>query len=295
MSVEFPPWRLAGDDGEFPPWKLAETDAYHNTVRRRAVRGYGWSPDHPDPRDAEFMYAPPSAATPDHVDLSSLCPPVYDQGPLGSCTGNALAAAVQFGRMRQGLQEPGRTPSRLFIYFGERVIAGNAGNDAGGSLRDGIKVVKRDGVCFEQGADAWPYAVWRFSDRPPQACYDVAARNEVTSYHRLEQDVRHMEACLAEGFPFVFGFVAFPDLEDPLVRESGVLPMPSPGEDDPIGGHAVMAVGYDRAAARLKVRNSWGPRWGQGGYFWMPYDYVDPGRRLASDFWTIRLVDGSGA
>ena len=64
--------------------------------------------------------------------------------------------------------------------------------------------------------------------------------------------------------------------------------MPAAGESV-LGGHAVLAVGYDDSQQRFIVRNSWGTGWGMQGYFTMPYAYLTE-RNLSSDFWTIRLV-----
>ena len=55
---------------------------------------YGWMPDVPDQRDLVFAAAR-AARVPPAVDLRPGCPPVYDQGQLGSCTANAIAAAIQ--------------------------------------------------------------------------------------------------------------------------------------------------------------------------------------------------------
>ena len=99
---------------------------------------YGWLPDIPDHRD--HLYAAPVVmlqALPPSVDLRSHCPPVYDQGQLGSCTANAIAAAMQFDRMKQK-QKPEFIPSRLFIYYNERVMEGTVDSDSGAMIRDGI-------------------------------------------------------------------------------------------------------------------------------------------------------------
>src|SRR5216684_6713658 len=87
----------------------------------RRIKKFGWIPDLPDKRDLMFS-APLEAlgALPAHVDLTQGCPPVYDQGELGSCTANAIAAAVEFDRRKEGIQD--WVPSRLFIYYNEREI-----------------------------------------------------------------------------------------------------------------------------------------------------------------------------
>jgi C1A family cysteine protease len=68
-----------------------------------------------------------------------------------------------------------------------------------------------------------------------------------------------------------------------------VLSLPGPKEKL-LGGHAVLAVGYDNAKQVFIVRNSWGTSWGQKGYFTMPYAYLTDSS-LADDIWTIRLIE----
>ena len=99
-----------------------------------------------------------------------------------------------------------------------------------------------------------------------------------------------MKGCLASGFPFVFGFTVYESFESQEVAKTGMVPMPAAGESV-LGGHAVLAVGYDDGHQRFIVRNSWGTGWGMQGYFTMPYAYLTE-RDLSSDFWTIRLVQG---
>jgi C1A family cysteine protease len=86
----------------------------------------------------------------------------------------------------------------------------------------------------------------------------------------------------------VFGFTVYESFESDEVAHTGVAAMPGVGESA-LGGHAVMAAGYDDASSRFLVRNSWGAGWGMGGYFTIPYGYLENGD-LAADFWTIRLV-----
>jgi C1A family cysteine protease len=250
----------------------------------RKIQGYGWNPDLPDGRD--LMYAaPPEVVTqlPPKVDLTPQCPPVYDQGQLGSCTANAIGAALEFDQMKQG--EQAFTPSRLFIYYNERVIEGTVSSDSGAQIRDGVKSVNQQGAAPETD---WPYDITKFADQPPQQAYDDAAAHASVLYQRLTQTLGQLKGCLASGFPFVFGFVVYESFESQQVAQTGVAPMPVAGEQQ-LGGHAVMAVGYDEGQQTFTVRNSWGTGWGMAGYFTLPYPYLLQ-HTLASDFWTIRSV-----
>src|SRR5690348_7408241 len=159
---------------------------------------YGWIPDLPDHND-HFYSAPLHIlkALPPLVDLRPHCPPVYDQGNLGSCTANAISGAIEFDRMKQKL--PDFVPSRLFIYYNERLIEGTVGSDSGAMIRDGIKSVASDGVCPEP---EWPYDIARFTRRPSAQCYKDAKSDRAISYQRLVQDVNQMKGCLASGYPF---------------------------------------------------------------------------------------------
>jgi C1A family cysteine protease len=256
----------------------------------RKIKKYGWRPDLPDQRDQLFAAAPAVlSALPPKMDLRPNCPAVYDQGQLGSCTGNSIAGAVEFERMKQNLPQASQnTPSRLFIYYNERVIEGDVAQDNGAQIRDGIKSVAKLGVCFETGANDWPYVVGQFAAKPPAACYTAALANKVVQYSRLTLVAQQLKGCLAAGSPFVFGFTVYESFESAAVASSGVVPMPGSSEQT-VGGHAVMAVGYDDSEQRFIVRNSWGPGWGQQGYFTIPYAYLTASN-LASDFWTIKMV-----
>jgi C1A family cysteine protease len=145
---------------------------------------YGWVPDLPDNRD--FMYAAPVenlAALPAKVDLRSKCPKeVYDQGQLGSCTANAIAGALEFDQLKQGLNA--FTPSRLFIYYNERVIEHTVNEDSGAQIRDGIKSVGSIGAPPETD---WPYVIANFAVKPPPKTTHDAPLGKAVRYQRVPQ------------------------------------------------------------------------------------------------------------
>jgi C1A family cysteine protease len=220
----------------------------------------------------------PKVKLPTKIDLRSEDSPIENQGHLGSCTANALAGNLQFLEMVSG--QIYKVLSRLYIYYNERAIEGTIRFDSGAMIRDGIKSLVKFGVCPES---SWPYDISQFTYKPSASCYKEGLKRRITSYHRL-QTLNEMLNCLAEGFPFVFGFTVYESFETLKVAQTGIVPMPKKSERA-LGGHAVMAVGYDQKQKRFIVRNSWGEQWGQAGYFMMPYAYFES---LASDFWTIR-------
>jgi C1A family cysteine protease len=259
----------------------------------------GWNPDPPDHRD--LTYSAPLRALrslKETVDLRGRCPPVYDQGQIGSCTANAIAAAIQFQR-RVEKHKPDFVPSRLFIYYNERVIERSVRSDAGAQIRDGIKSVNKQGVPPEKD---WPYSDEGYptdpndstfepgapaAKKPPASVYAAARKYKVTSYSRVAQTMPQLKGCLADGRPFVFGFTVYDNFWGSSGRPLITTPMPTGGV---AGGHAVLAVGYDDRRSVFIVRNSWGAANQDKGYYYMPYAYVtEPS--LASDFWTISVVD----
>jgi C1A family cysteine protease len=237
---------------------------------------FGWKPQLPDLRDYAFAkIAKAVPKLPDVIDLRNKCSAVEDQGNLGSCTANALAGNLEF------LEQVKTDLSRLFIYYNERVIIGTAQYDSGANLRDGIKTLVSQGVCKEA---EWPYNIAKYAVRPSALCYTRAKPHTITSYYALRTK-DDMLKCLASGFPFVFGFSVYSSFVSDATAKTGIVTMPKPGEQL-LGGHAVMAVGYDVKKAMFLVRNSWGTGWGLKGYFWMPFAYMTPS--LTGDFWTIR-------
>ncbi len=178
-------------------------------------RVYGWKPDIPDQRDISIPQCTEFQKSCRRKPICGPCARVEDQGNLGSCTAHALTGALEVLERKNGL--PVVEMSRLFVYYNERVMEGSVDSDDGAMLRDGIKTLVKEGACMEE---KWPYIISRFKKKPPAACYKDGLKHQVTDYQRIDT-VDQMRACLADGFPFVFGFAVYESFETQAVAKTG--------------------------------------------------------------------------
>lgn len=245
-------------------------------------KGYGWRRPLL-PRQCSMFSATFAGILPASVDLRKNCPPVYDQGNLGSCTANALAALAQFIMIKEG--KPSFIPSRLFIYYNERAMEGTVSRDAGASISDGAQVLAIKGCPNES---LWWYNTAKFTIKPNKKVFDDGAKHLVGEVSAVRQDLSEMCKVLAAGYPIVGGFTVYESFESENASKTGIIPMPKRSEKI-LGGHAVMLVGYDDSKQWFIVRNSWGTGWGDKGYFYMPYEYLT-NWQFADDFWTAITI-----
>jgi len=283
--------------------------------------GMGWLPDYPDFRDYTVekgevtprllslgqkdsvkvmirkvgVSEPAKVRVPTSVDLRKWCPPIENQGSLGSCTANAGVGLVEYYERRAF----GRhiDASRLFLYKATRNLLHWTG-DRGAFLRTTMAAMVLFGVPPEE---YWPYVIKDFDNEPSSFCYAFAQDYQAIQYFRLDPPdkpknllLKEIKSYLAAGLPSMFGFTVFSSIEQ--TKGDGKIPYPCRGERV-LGGHAVAAVGYNdeikiknticevETTGALLIRNSWGAGWGDKGYGWLPYEYVLEG--LAIDWWSL--------
>ena len=209
---------------------------------------------------------------------------------LGSCTANAGVGLLEyyenkaFGEFLDA--------SRLFLYKTTRNLLGWTG-DTGAWLRTTMKAMVLFGA---PPSKYWPYDVSKYDVEPEAFLYAFGSNYKTIQYFRLDQPglskadlLKRIKLFIYHGYPSMFGFTVYN-----FGNADGEFEFPGPG-DSAQGGHAIIAVGYDdnrkvgNKKGALKIRNSWGTGWGNNGYGWLPYAYVEQG--LAVDFWSLFKAD----
>jgi C1A family cysteine protease len=225
---------------------------------------------------------PRQGLLPASADLRAQLPPVYDQGHLGACTAFACAKGMRETLQRQN-NERVVPLSALFEYYETRANMPVVGwimkhLDSGGTITEAVKVLATEGAAPEE---AFPYDITKFKVKPPAAAYKAAPEFKLHSSTQLAS-LDDIKTTLAKGRTVAFGFRVYDSFRH--VGADGMMPVPGPTEKL-LGGHAVLAVGYDDTKKALIVRNSWSAAWGDKGYFYMPYE-VAANSQMATDFWT---------
>lgn len=217
--------------------------------------------------------------------ISDCVPPILDQGQLGACGPNEISNALRYCIGREIGTKLEWQPSRLYIYYFTRLLEGSPLNqDTGISIKGGMKAIAKYSACCEVN---WPYDIHKFMKSPPLSAIKAShVHLNGFKYLNVPQELSHLKNALVAGFPIVLGIQVYDSFESKEVACTGIVPMPNTNTEVFKGGHCVSLWAYNDENSTFTCSNSWSAKWGNQGYFTLPYSYLlDP--TLASDLWAI--------
>jgi hypothetical protein len=214
------------------------------------------------------------------LDYSDYIKHVRNQGNEGSVIGQALATAMEFQIARSTHQD--RQISARYIYYAARERAGTTGFDGGAQLADAISVLSERGAVEES---IWPYVPGQYADKPPVAV-ETAKRFHIIDA-KVVKGLDGIKKALNQSGPVVAGVSMYQSAFDAEPRKTGIVPLPNPKKERMIGRHGIVIVGYNDNKKLVKFVNSWGPSWGENGFGFLPYDYVE---KYVDEAWTFKVA-----
>lgn len=211
-----------------------------------------------------------------NIDLRSKFGPVEQQGAPNSCVAHAVTSALE---ATLGVSDL----SRLFVYWNARSYAGQTSFDAGCQPRNAVRGIANLGAPLEL---FFPYDTSKITMKPPVDAYNAAIglKSRIKAYQSVTS-LTAMKSALSQGLPVAFAF-SVPDTFVSITKFSGVQPMFT-STTRWLGSHAAVACGFDDASATVLCRNSFGPTWGNQGYFTMPYAWFASFGGRVSDAWVF--------
>jgi len=211
------------------------------------------------------QYVPSVKAVSKNIDLSKNFTPVKDQGEKGACSAFALVSILEYILKKNSKTEPDL--SEEFVYYNVRKRKGELGKDSGSSFMDTLMSLSEDGVCHEK---LCKYSAEDLGTEPCPEAYEDAKKLRVVK--ALDVDPKDIRSAISEGYPVAISLMVF----DSFVPVEGFIPMPTPEDINGLkGSHAMVIVGYDDDTRFYRVRNSWGRSFGDKGYCYIPYSYIE--------------------
>jgi C1A family cysteine protease len=237
-------------------------------------------------RKLAISFENPEISMIEKYSLRKEWPEIYDQGEIGSCTANAFCSTFKFLSDNKTFE-----PSRLYIYWKERIQETQGCiTDSGAIIDDACEWANKFGICSE---NLWPYDVSKVNVPPPKNCDEDALKHQIGSFFNISLNFKlknTINRCLLNNLPVMMAFGVYESFYN--IKGDGICQLPKPyywyeRPDDPndafLGGHEVVITGFDNKKRLYEIANSWGKSFGDKGFFYMPYDYID-NSKLVYDF-----------
>ena len=217
--------------------------------------------------DLEEEYQPLATIAPS-VDLRKDFTVVKDQGDMGACSAFAMVGIFEYILKKN--HQPEIDLSEQFVYYNARKADGASRVDAGTSLSEVIRTMMDKGVCQEH---LFPYNPDNISQEPPVEAYDDAQTRKIVRAKVVRKDLQAIKSAVYEGYPVAISLRIF----NTFNPRKGFIRIPSETEiqNEQSGNHAMIICGYNDEARFFVVRNSWGRKFGDKGYCYIPYGYIE--------------------
>lgn len=247
----------------------------------------GWKPSAFDGRDIPFT---PAGASPPPRHILSHPLPVRDQAGVPCCVSIAICVAME---ALDALQGGAEELAPLYHYY---VARRGSPDFAAVEPRAGLSVAISSGICAARLHEA-SFDAEGARLRPSKEAHDDAAQRKLLGrdkrtgaplYQSIEGGRGRASACraaIASGAPVMLGFW-MTSAYDRLSPSSPVHAAAT--REASSDGHTVAAIGYDDAMEALLIKDSRGEGFGEGGYWWLPYEAVDS--RLVHEAWVLRRI-----
>lgn len=241
---------------------------------------YGYFRDPIDNRDYSFysvsrLIREEVDTLPKKVSYRTSLSPVKNQGNLGSCVAFASVALKEWQEQKENVNRNEYDLSEKWVYWNCKEIDGYP-NSEGTTIRSSMKILNKQGVPPEK---AWPYETKKENIGSPEKwAYMISKWNLISEYRRIE-NLTELKESLASNGPVVGGVLVFDTFYYP---KNGIIDMPI-DDSKVLGGHAILLCGYDDEKQLIEFKNSWSDRWGDGGFGYLPYQYI---KKYCIDMWS---------
>lgn len=217
--------------------------------------------------DLEEEYHPVSMVPPS-VDLRKDFTQIKDQGTMGACSAFALVGIFEYILKKN--HQPDVDLSEQFVYYNARKTKNASQVDTGRSLPCIIKTMKEHGVCQEH---LFPYRPDNIALEPPVEAYDDAQNRKVVCAKAVRKELHVIKSAVYEGYPVAVTIKIYNSFNP----QNGFIHIPEETEihDGKFGYHTMVICGYNDEARFFVVRNSWGRAFGDKGYCYIPYGYIE--------------------
>ncbi len=230
-------------------------------------------------------YEPENVDIKKSVDLRQSFTPVKDQGKVGSCTTFSITAIYEYLLKKTESETPDL--SERFVYYNTN-IKDEPIQKRGSSFKDVIDAMKKYGICHEEEC---PYIIEEIEDEPTEVAYSKALNHKILEAKRVNVNHKDITSALSQGFPVA---VCIPVYDSFGSGYKGFEFLPSQEEIDSKNYeyHSMVICGYSEDEHIYIVRNSWGESFGDKGYCYLPFSYIEDPMFQAVCCIVTRTLDG---